>query len=367
VGRRRVLLWFSYTFFISFSGDCLMLAGWPGALKLDGRALQRVGRVLGVAAVVWAMLAVWASASANAAASVSSNWAGYAVVPSAGGRSAFSSISGSWTVPAATCSNRGDTYSAAWVGLGGFRESSQALEQIGTDADCSGSGGAVYSAWYELVPAAPVALKLKVHAGDAMAASATAKGHGVTLRIRDLSTGKIFTRTRRVSRIDSSSAEWIVEAPSVCVTTNICRTLTLTDFGSVAFSDLSATVGGRLAQSKTRCGAPPSSNCVKLRTSLEAACLRSEHFSRCCPISPVGRRLGICGELGRTGDPDRTADPADAAGLQWGSTLSNVPAVRSYTYLTVSLRALGWCGDAWCHRVSRLCETRCLLCPVTSD
>jgi hypothetical protein len=191
------------------------------------------------------MLAVWGSASANAAASVSSNWAGYAVVPSAGGRSAFSSISGSWTVPAATCSDRGDTYSAAWVGLGGFHESSHALEQIGTDADCSRAGGAVYSGWYELVPAAPVVLKLKVHAGDAMVASVTVKDHDVTLRIRDLSTGKMFTRTRRVSRIESSSAEWIVEAPSVCVTMNICRTLTLTDFGSVAFSDPSATAGGQ--------------------------------------------------------------------------------------------------------------------------
>ena len=221
------------------------MAAGTASLKLDGRVLQRVGWVLGVAAVVCAMLAVWASASANAAASVSSNWAGYAVVPSAGGRSAFSSISGSWTVPAATCSDRGDTYSAAWVGLGGFHESSHALEQIGTDADCSRSGGAVYSGWYELVPAAPVALKLKVHAGNAMVASVTVKAHDVTLRIRDLSTGKIFTRTQRVSRIDSSSAEWIVEAPSVCVTTNICRTLTLTDFGSVAFSDLSATAGGQ--------------------------------------------------------------------------------------------------------------------------
>src|ERR1035437_1411388 len=130
-------------------------------------------------------------------------------------------------------------------GLGGFGERSKALEQIGTDADCTRFGSAVYSTWYELVPAAPITLKLKVHAGDAMVASVTVKDHDVTLRIRDLSTGKMFTRTRRVSRIDSSSAEWIVEAPSVCVPTNICRTLTLTDFGSVAFSDLSATAGGQ--------------------------------------------------------------------------------------------------------------------------
>lgn len=167
------------------------------------------------------MLGLWTSASANAAVLVSSNWAGYAAVPSAGGASAFSSVSGSWTVPAATCGSRGETYSAIWVGLGGFHESSKALEQIGTDADCTRSGSAVYSTWYELVPAAPVTLTLKLDAGDAMAASVTVRGHGVTLRISNLTTGKTFTRTRRVSKVDSSSAEWIIEAPSVCVTTNI--------------------------------------------------------------------------------------------------------------------------------------------------
>jgi len=189
---------------------------------------------------------VWAASPASAAVAVSSNWAGYAVAPSARGGSAFSNISGSWTVPAAACSAGAETYSATWVGLGGFHESSQALEQIGTDADCTRSGAAVYTAWYELVPAAPVTLKLKVHVGDQMTASVTVKGHGVTLRIRDLRTGASVTQTRRVSKLDASSAEWIVEAPSVCVGTDVCRTLTLTNFGSVGFSGLSATAGGHV-------------------------------------------------------------------------------------------------------------------------
>lgn len=202
--------------------------------------------MLGTVALVCAILAAGAASAASAAVSVSSNWAGYAVVPSTHGPSAFSSISGSWKVPTATCSAGGETYSATWVGLGGFHENSQALEQIGTAADCTRSGSAVYSAWDELVPAAPVTLKLNVHVGDQMAASVTVKGHGVTLRIRDLRTGASVTQTRRVSKVDASSAEWIVEAPSACVATNVCRTLTLTDFGSVGFSGLSATAGGRI-------------------------------------------------------------------------------------------------------------------------
>jgi peptidase A4-like protein len=223
---------------------CLTVAPWRRAQPDPGtiRFLRRPDASRGVIALVCAVLAAagaWASGSADAAVSVSSHWTGYAVVPCGSRASAFSRVSGSWAVPTATCSGRGETYAPAWVGLGGFHKSSRALEQIGTDADCTRTENAVYSAWYELVPAAPVALKLKVFAGDVIAASVSVKGHGVTLRLRDLSIVKIFTRTQRVSRIDSSSAEWIVEAPSVCVTTNICRTLTLTDFGSVAFSALS--------------------------------------------------------------------------------------------------------------------------------
>lgn len=222
------------------------MARGAASVRLASQTRQRVRWFLGVAAAICTVLGVWTSASANATTSVSSNWAGYAVVPTAHGSSTFSSISGSWTVPAAMCSDRGETYSAAWVGLGGLHESSKALEQIGTGADCSRSGSAVYSTWYELVPAAPVTLRLKVHAGDAMVASVTVKGHIVTLRIRDLTTGAIFTRTRRLSKVDASSAEWVVEAPSVCVTTNRCRTLTLTNFGSLAFSGLSATARGHV-------------------------------------------------------------------------------------------------------------------------
>lgn len=219
------------------------------------RFLRRPDASRGVIALVCAVLVAggaWASGSADAAVSVSSNWAGYAVVPSGSRASAFSRVSGSWAVPTATCSGRGETYAAAWVGLGGFHESSRALEQIGTDADCTRTGNAVYSAWYELVPAAPVTLKLKVHAGDVIAASVSVKGHGVTLRIRDLSTGSLVTRRRRVTKVDLSSAEWIVEAPSVCVTTRICGTLALTDFGNIALSQLEATERGHTGSVEDR-------------------------------------------------------------------------------------------------------------------
>ena len=43
------------------------------------------------------------------------------------------------------------TYSSVWVGLGGYAQTSRALEQIGTEADCSAAGQATYSAWFEVV------------------------------------------------------------------------------------------------------------------------------------------------------------------------------------------------------------------------
>jgi hypothetical protein len=195
----------------------------------------------------WAALAAGALSlpgAAAAAVSVSSNWAGYVALPSASVGSPFSSVSGSWTQPSATCAAGKEAYSAVWVGLGGYSESSGALEQVGTEANCTRSGSAAYSSWYELLPAAPVRIALKVKPGDQMAASATVRAHAVTLRVRDLSTGARFTKTLHTSNVSVSSAEWIVEAPSACQTASSCVTLPLTDFGTVAFSSATAIAKG---------------------------------------------------------------------------------------------------------------------------
>jgi hypothetical protein len=128
-----------------------------------------------------------------------------------------------------------------WVGLGGYSAKSSALEQVGTDADCARSGRASYSTWYELLPAGPTSVALKVHPGDRMSASVTVRSRDVTLRIRNLTTGVRFTTTRQVASVDVSSAEWIVEAPSVCLKTSACATLPLTNFGTTLFSSATAT------------------------------------------------------------------------------------------------------------------------------
>jgi hypothetical protein len=131
-----------------------------------------------------------------------------------------------------------------WVGLGGYGQGARALEQVGTDANCTSSGRATYATWFELVPAGPVELKLKVRPGDRVTASVTTRASRVTLRLRNLTTGAAFSTTRHYSNPDVSTAEWIVEAPSDCGTANRCTTLPLANFGSVSFSSATATARG---------------------------------------------------------------------------------------------------------------------------
>lgn len=205
------------------------------------RALRRIcftGALVCVAATL-------VPAAAQASERLSSNWAGQsATTKQARGR--FTTVSGTWVVPTATCTVGDQAYSAVWVGLGGYKEDSEGLEQLGTEQDCGSNGSVGYSAWFELLPAAPVSIKgIKVHPGDTVTASATVAGHSVTFRLRDLTTSARYATTRHASAIDVSSAEWIVEAPSSCSSLGRCTTLPLAKIGTVTFASATATSGNQ--------------------------------------------------------------------------------------------------------------------------
>jgi hypothetical protein len=188
---------------------------------------------------------------------VSANWGGYVAsspVDSATGLpSGFSGASGAWVEPAATCgtsaATSGPTSSAFWVGLGGNSESSPALEQLGTEADCTANGRPSYFAWYELVPAPSHRIKMMVEPGDKITASVKVSDNQVTLSLRNLTRDAFFSHVFTKSSIDTGSAEWIAEAPSLCEG-NHCRETALTNFGRVAFSQASATVDGHAGSIK---------------------------------------------------------------------------------------------------------------------
>lgn len=179
--------------------------------------------------------------AATTAAEVSTNWAGYAVSPPSNGKR-FTSVTGRWIQPAATCDGL-QTYSAFWVGLGGFARGSFGVEQTGTQANCSFSQP-YYVAWYELFPAPPVNLRMQVRPGDLISATVTVNKQTVLIWLRNASTGELFTKRLKLKRADLSSAEWIAEAPTGCDYAGACTTLPLTNFGTVDFSHGTAAVKG---------------------------------------------------------------------------------------------------------------------------
>ena len=202
--------------------------------------------VLGAALAVGGVFATDATGAStqniNAQQEQSQNWSGY-VVQSSSGQS-VSSVSGSWVQPTVKASSDSGTgYSAYWVGLGGSSHQSQALEQIGTAADVTG-GQTTYYAWYELVPSAEQKLSLVVHPGDHVSGKVTVSGTTVTVSMSDQTTGKSTTKTLQMSNPDTSSAEWIAEAPAAQTSYGSYSILPLADFGSVTFTNASATAGG---------------------------------------------------------------------------------------------------------------------------
>jgi hypothetical protein len=198
------------------------------------------GLPLAVALALAAVPALAAAPAASADTSQSANWAGYAIHRSG---VAFTKVLGAWTQPRAMCTPGDPTYSSAWVGIGGYSETSNALEQIGTEADCTLAGRARSTAWYELVPAPSRTIKLTIDAGDRVRATVSVLDERVTLTLEDLTRHRSFTRSVHDADLDVTSAEWIVEAPSVCTAASqqSCQTLPLADFGSTGFTAARAT------------------------------------------------------------------------------------------------------------------------------
>jgi hypothetical protein len=164
------------------------------------------------------------------ATTASTNWSGYAIY---GNGTRFTNVKGRWVQPGATCPTSKAQYSSFWVGLDGYNSNS--VEQIGTDADCVGTNRPSYYAWYEMYPAFPVNLSMRISPGDTMAASVSVSGNTFTLTIKDVTTGQSFTTKQSGSGLALSSAEWVAEAPSGC-NAHSCKVLPLANFGKVKFS-----------------------------------------------------------------------------------------------------------------------------------
>lgn len=141
------------------------------------------------------------------ATALSTNWSGYSIE----GKD-FKRVEGTFTVPA--CAAGGGIGNVSeWVGIDGFNN--EDLLQAGVDE--SGSPGSCYVyAWWEDLPSASVPIAwMDVRPGDQVEVGIGNFGAdtwGVT--ILDEATGQMFEQQFIYNGPDTS-AEWIVEAPSV--------------------------------------------------------------------------------------------------------------------------------------------------------
>ena len=166
----------------------------------------------------------------RARAGTSTNWSGYAVT---GSKGSVTYAVGSWVVPTVTETST-NSYSSFWVGIDGYTSGS--VEQIGTDSDWV-NGQAQYYAWYEFYPKPSYLINtITVQPGDTMSAEVSYDGNTFTVTITDVTTDSSFSTTAKVPRAQRTSAEWIAEAPSSG------GILPLADFGSVTFSECTATI-----------------------------------------------------------------------------------------------------------------------------
>ncbi len=167
----------------------------------------------------------------------STNWSGYAAETSLANpqSNSVSDVKGSWVVPAVSCTSN-STYSSAWVGIDGYSDSS--VEQTGTEHDCI-NGLPSYYAWFEMYPKPSYRINnFPVNAGDTINAEVKyTGGNKFQLTLQDATTGKTFVTTQN-ARASRQSAEWVMEAPWSG------GVLPLTNFGTINFSNSSATING---------------------------------------------------------------------------------------------------------------------------
>ncbi|MGW1198566.1 G1 family glutamic endopeptidase [Streptomyces sp. NPDC002536] len=186
----------------------------PGIARTIGRSGPRrppTARAAAAALLLSAALVPAGTASAHASAFgplnarlQDSNWGGYVA------QGSFSTITGSWTEPHATCTSSNDLF-APWVGIDGY--GSQSVEQAGVQTDCS-SGSPVLSAWYEMYPSPPVYWNDPVSEGDSITATVVSNGGGsYTLTLSDTTKGWSEHIDQNIGG-QNASAEAVIESPT---------------------------------------------------------------------------------------------------------------------------------------------------------
>jgi hypothetical protein len=153
----------------------------------------------------------------------SSNWFGYGQGALEQGGKLFDSITGDWTVPAATQHTSGQAEASSdWIGIGGgcvdagCTVTDSTLIQTGTEQDVDATGVPSYSAWWEIVPAPSISISnMTVSPGDHMHASISELVNDAdvwNITIQDVTRNESFSTTVPYPSTHAT-AEWIEETP----------------------------------------------------------------------------------------------------------------------------------------------------------
>jgi hypothetical protein len=162
------------------------------------------------------------------------NWAGYGL-----DAQGVTAIHAAWIVPAATAPPA-TGYAATWVGIGG-RDTGD-LIQAGTEQDIE-DGVTTYYAWVEVLPDDTLGVsprRLPVRPGDLFAVTITNTGaDNWSIMLENRTTNQRLTATTTYTSCECS-AEWIEEVPEFDDGSDPA----LANFGTVSFTEATATVGG---------------------------------------------------------------------------------------------------------------------------
>src|SRR5438067_7282049 len=147
------------------------------------------------------------------------NWAGYADLAPSGHR--ITAVTSTFKVPAVNGTTPG--FAATWTGIGGFN--TQDLIQAGVEEDSLSAALPSYNAWYEILPASetPVSRcsgdsRCTVRPGDTVTVSIATTGiiqKKQTWKISIVDSGHWSFAKSLTYTSSYSSAEWILEAPTV--------------------------------------------------------------------------------------------------------------------------------------------------------
>jgi hypothetical protein len=173
----------------------------------------------------------------------SSIWSGYVVSSNLGNpQPSVTGIKASWIVPTAFSTSI-DTYSSAWIGIGGFHDD-KTLIQTGTEHDYV-NGREFYSAWYEILPDQAIRIEeMSITPGDLITALielTNPQTNEWKVEIRDLTKNQEFS-INLIYNSSKTTAEWIIERPTIN-----SQKSALANFGTVSFTDCYATINANTA------------------------------------------------------------------------------------------------------------------------